>query len=51
MSLPEFFRVAGPARIVAGHLNAAVQRAAVLETGDVVALPAVQAEPRSDPAA
>ena len=40
----ELFRVAGPARIVAGHLNAAVQRAAVLETGDVVALPAVQAD-------
>ena len=38
----QFIGIAGAARIVAGHGDAAVKRVAVLKPGDVIALPAVE---------
>jgi len=40
----QFFGVAGAARVVAGHSQSAVEGPGVLEAGDVVALPAVEAD-------
>ncbi|MPN32136.1 hypothetical protein SDC9_179612 [bioreactor metagenome] len=40
----EFVGVAGASRIVAGHGDSAVERAVAFEPGNVVALPAVEAD-------